>query len=700
MLALALLATGLVCTGDELVPPANPASSSEPDRTIIAAGSGSTEPGATTTDMLRAMAMLAGQTPAPEQLSAWAEKIDGGASVDGFIDEILASRRFGAEIVPTLVFGSFVNVRNYYALPSGFTLKQTTEGGERVYYLREPCGAGEAVRVHPWWDLSTEVRVCPDSYRPEKWVLTPGEHSYRSRMPLSCDSQVGSPELEAKSLCGCGPNLIRCLRDDDHYEELNKSLMAEVKQTTAYVVDHDLPIETLFTGNSSFRDRNVEMYYRRQKIGALQIADSDKELASLDAWPAEGQWAPREEQQPGQHAGMLTAPQILHSLPDRRQRQRGYYEIMWCAMRNSFGATTKKVLETNTTGNLAFVHDSWQKLAHTPLCTNCHARLDYGFQFFMGYPDSRASTHFDPPLASHDKGELYGRDIDDLRGTAPLTPAGFAGLAVQQPEFKSCMANHFVSYVLGDRATEDDRHAIESAVGESDQFKAVMKVALERYAVKWREASQAAPKARVEPIAVAPAGAPPKVVAIPPALRKQLDGHCVDCHDKGTYTDAAETEDVRPFDFRPDRLPRALLVRMTDQVAFGMMPKDDPLDDPDREEVVTALIDTLWATPQARAEAERYYLGRGRGLPAQQFDNALDTIDGVAGARPHVAWGALERGLWPDQSTVTPGFLAVMSLEALGACKQAHPQGSAALHDCLVDATSLRGLSRWPFHVR
>ncbi|HEY0191254.1 MAG TPA: hypothetical protein VGC42_09055, partial [Kofleriaceae bacterium] len=269
-----------------------------------------------TAEMLATMATLVGASPESASVETWAQKIDRGeAPLDGYLDQLLATERFGREVIPSLMFASFVNVRNYYALPSAMILKHAADG---TMYLRAPCAAADSVRVHPWWDLDAEVKVCPDSYRPDKWMLEPGEHSYKTAMVLACDSQVGSPELETHSLCGCGPSLIRCLRDEDQYNQLTQSFMAEVKQTTAYVVDHDLPMASLFTGNATFRDRNAELYYRRQNIGSRQLSRVKRELADLDEWPEHGKWAPREELVPGQHAGVLTAPQILHWLPDRR----------------------------------------------------------------------------------------------------------------------------------------------------------------------------------------------------------------------------------------------------------------------------------------------------------------------------------------------------------------------------------------------
>ncbi|HEX8107023.1 MAG TPA: hypothetical protein VF516_04805, partial [Kofleriaceae bacterium] len=149
-----------------------------------------------------------------------------------------------------------------------------------------------------------------------------------------------------------------------------------------------------------------------------------------------------------------------------------------------------------------------------------------------------------------------------------------------------------------------------------------------------------------------------------------------------------------------DELPRRLLVSMADHVAFGMMPKNQPLDPPVRDAIVDLLIDTLWTAPSERSEARRYYLGRARGLPAHQVDNELHEIDRIAGASSDVTWGALERGIWSDQSTVTPGFLALSGLEALRACSHAVQARGGSLESCLSQATAPSVWSRWPPAVR
>lgn len=640
-----------------------------------------------TQELLEAMQRLVGLSAQASYVQSWVQRIDAGqASIDGFIDEILSTDRFGSEVVPSLVFGSYVNVRNYYALPSGFVLRQTPEG---VYYLREPCLAGASVTVTPWWNLRTEVRVCPDSYRPEVWTVSPNANSYVTKTTMACDSQIGSPELETSSVCGCGPKLIRCVRDTDQFEQLKSSLIDEVKRTVAYVVQHDLPIATLFTGNSTFRNRDAELYYRRQKIGALH--DVDAADLDLETWPQDGQWAPRPELLPGQHAGLLTSPQILHALPDRRQRQRAYYELMWCNLRNAFGATTHKVLEINTTGNNSFEHDSWQRLAHTPLCTTCHARLDYGFQFFLGYPDSRGSTHYIQSDQRTGEGPLYGRDIDDLRGTAPLTPLGFAKLATVQPEFDDCMATNFASYVLGDQATTSDLSAIDAALKQHGTFKTALKVGLERYAARWGKIAPTTSQ-----VVETSSGLPGSVV-VSSTLRATLDRYCSDCHDSSqpAFADSPDRDDVAT-NFTPPILPRPLVIGMLDKVAFGAMPVNNPLDPAVREEVVLQLVNTLWSDGDSRDQSLRYYLTQARGLPAQQIDNAFYFINTLAGSSSGLKWGPLERSLWSDQNTMTPGFIATVSLEALAACEQATKVRAGGLEDCLGWTTAIPMLARDP----
>ena len=61
------------------------------------------------------------------------------------------------------------------------------------------------------------------------------------------------------------------------------------------------------------------------------------------------------------------------------------------------------------------------------------------------------------------------------------------------------------------------------------------------------------------------------------------------------------------------------------------------------------------------------------------------------------AWGAFERGIWADQASLTPGFLAVTGLDAVSACARSQEtEAVTELEDCLRRALSLKILSRWP----
>ncbi len=623
--------------------------------------------------------MTTGST-ADEDVARWSEKITNGVDIDTLADALSRDPRFGSKVLPRLLFAPYLEPASYFAVPFGFVLSQTEpdRAGRSVFYLREPCEAKDAVAVAPWWNLSRKVRVCPDAHRPDKWTLTHEEQDYRADIPLACDSKIGSPELERASVCGCGPNLIRCARDFAQYSELRAALQDEVVKTTAHVFENDLPIQTLFTGEATFRTRNAELLDRRRRIGREQLVEAQPLLVELDRWPRDGKWAPRSSSVEGQHAGLLTAPQLLHLVPDRRQRQRIYYEILWCKSGEGFGATTERVLEVVHSGNLAFEHDSWKRLASMEFCTGCHARMDYGFQFFLGYSDSRASLHYTAAAARPGRGPLYQADIDDLRGEGPLTPAGFADLAVAQPEFDRCMATRIVEHVLADAAEPRHFEEVTRVVEKTHSFQRALAAALKLA------------------LASPPAPAPSEdTTEVPSALRAMMKAHCIECHHEETYVDPSRSLG-KPFDFLPEQLPRALLLRMADQVAFGKMPKaPNTMNHADRRRFVELLVQHLYAPGDARGEARDYFLGAYRGDAVQGIDQAFGIVEEVARGEADVTWGPLERTTFAPSWTYTPSFAAVTALHALRACQAANKRGEA-LEACVRDATAPHRFIRGP----
>jgi len=660
----------------------------------------------TTQELVETLSLLAGDALSANAVADWVAKIEGGeTTTDALVASLIDSSRIGERVAPNLLFTTFLNAKNYYAVPAMYTLKRTPgSGASPILYLREPCTASEAVEVKPWWDLGSTVRICPDSYRPERWILNVDEHSYRSRMVLGCDGQVGSPEKEDKSLCGCGPNLIRCLQDGEQYLDMHASMAKEVRDTTAYIVNNDMKLSRLFTGNQTVRDRNSEYLYQRGTLGALEGEGANERIRTLRSWPEEGLWAKREQLFPGQHAGVLTSHQLLNWAPDRRQRQRLFFEVMWCEGRDSFGATTEKIFEVSENPNLAFTHDSWERLAHTDVCTKCHARLDYGFQFFMGYPDGRATTHIMPSLVREGEGALYGKDINDSRGTARLTPAGFARHAVAQPEYASCMASQISNYVLGPEAPLEEHQEVLASFEKTGEFRETLGTALRLYAKRYATKAEK----RVEPVVATekpatekPAAAKAQAAAFAPnpKLREMLEEHCVACHDDAAipFESVAKSYGLAVY-LGGETLTRPLAVRMLDQVAYENMPRGKTLPHGVRKTLVTAIIEELWPAGDGRENAMDYYLGQMRALPGHQLDVALQATRDASGLAENVEdsldWGTIERSVYSDQNILAPGYLAILALESAQDCRASAGEDDEAFATCLQHVFRLARLSR------
>jgi len=170
--------------------------------------------------------------------------------------------------------------------------------------------------VQPWWAPTSTVRVCPDSHRPS-YLARPGT-----------DWQCGSTKLnlEAADDCGCGPHLARCFRNAAHRDAVRTSLRRENTRTIAWIVEHDLPIETLFTSNETFRDHTAELVYTSWRV----LEGETVRYPDAADWPREGKWAARPERRAGMHAGMLTTPYTLLSGDATRALMRELYELLWC----------------------------------------------------------------------------------------------------------------------------------------------------------------------------------------------------------------------------------------------------------------------------------------------------------------------------------------------------------------------------------
>jgi hypothetical protein len=258
--------------------------------------------------------------------------------------------------------------------------------------------------------------------------------------------------------------------------------------------------------------------------------------------------------------------------------------------------------------------------------------------------------------------------------------------------------------VLGDSATDDDYDAVRSAITEQQSIQSAFRLAFSRYAQRFDSDSGSRASAE-NGVLSAQAPLVPRhaergadtAVEISSELRTEINRYCVACHDEGGPEFSPNNESIGgAFNFRGDELPRALVVRMADQLAYGNMPQEPiSLSREQRTELVSRLIAALWEDDDAREEAAAYYLGQVRALPAHQIDNVFDLISAETGSSSTSAgWGLLERAINSDEFTYTPNYAATTALHALEGCVDAGRAGGEELEACLEAAISIDRLTR------
>ncbi len=622
-------------------------------------------------ELLRSLAILATRhEPTAAELQETRTAIASGRlTIDHYIDSLVARPEFAQQVAPLVVLRHLLS-EDALAAPSGFVL-QRTEGADPIYFLNTACKPVDAVHVRPWWDLDHEVKICRESYRPAQWMA----ERPSGEAGMDCLSALTPFQPDGGHACGCGPSLMRCFESGAQRQHVSDSLRDELRGTVAWVAAHDLPAEQIFTSNESWRDRNAELVRLVNTLEARRTTDPEPALRALATWPVAGRWAAREDLAAGQNAGVLTSPLLLYNLPDRRQRMSILYDPLWCMQPDSQGATPESVISIKS-GNLQLDSAGWQELAGRPLCTNCHARLDYGMQFFWGYPNGNHQAFFVPETQQQGRGALYVRDIDDPRGEADLNPQGFAQLAVAQPEFRSCMARDFAAYVLGNTVSSEQLEAIGAvARPNATSVRGLMKASLLALVRDWSSRSR-------EPVAPAPVVSSTPTVAISPALNKELD-HCLDCHDK----------DPTRVDLSAATLARETVVQMLADVAYGRMPKDRPLPPAERRRFLELFIAATWSGSDATT-ARSYYIDRMAALPAFRPEVMFDVVAGRAKGRGTLPWRMLESSVRSDLQQVTPGLIATSAAAAIEACRAA---GRTATHveleHCLAETMGVETLA-------
>lgn len=626
-----------------------------------------------TAKLLSDLSMFAVGTPLDgEELERHANALSRNElTIDGYVDRLL-EKPMGPVLAKDLVLSPSTPTKDRHPIPVHSILRHFEEDGRNVYYLKERCKKSEAVEVKAWWGKGPRVLVCPSAYRPE----VKGDDQGRT-----CGASMLSPR--DVDLCGCGPALMYCSYGRKHFDRNQEKMWQEVRATAAYVVDNNLPIEKLFTMNETVRNNATEALYRRARVAAGASADELFPVRGYGSYG--GKLKPRHEMVPGQHAGVLTTPALMYASDALRGVMRNLFDYLWCAGVSSSRVTTQSVLDLEVVD--LRVGDGWKKLASMPICTDCHARLDYGMQFFWGYPSSTMGVDFRPALVLPGKGKLYNANIDDERGEDVLTPAGFARLAVAQPEFGECMSRKVTDHVFNGSDAPEDFTAVHEAFESTHRIKDMLRVAMKRYARRELAAKLGAPAApAVSPpggVELASVGGHPRedrrdAVPLSPKLRRLLDNECMQCHDEG---DA--------FDFNGGALDRLTLLRMIDKVGFFAMPLgSEKLDDATRRAFVDELAAHLYADDGDRVTASAFFADGMRAHSAHRVRGAMESVWAAAGheeagSRPSMIETAVSQSL----IRYSPGVGLAAAVTAVKACRQAGLEGDA-LRDCVERASA------------
>ncbi len=593
-------------------------------------------------DLLNELSLLATNGPADEKRIA---SIKTDEDLDRYLQELVDDPRFAEEVAPQILIPNLLEKAGTFMFNQRLAVDKSS--GKEIYFLpmKGKCTAKEAVDVHPWWALKTTVKVCPKSYQPT--------HLRIEETKLYCGVSMTEP------YCGCGPNLAFCAKNRSHYGEMLVSVKKELTSIVAHAVKSNAAIDQVFVANESERDRNAEFIYRRWRISSGEPAD--KVLAKLDEWPTSPVLAPRHESVPGQHAGVLTSAGTLDLEAGIRGRMKWFYDAMWCDEPPAGGVTTDAVLALK--GNNLREGSDWEVLASKPICTECHARLDYGLQFFGGYGILFA---FNPKEHLAGKGPLYGANIKDPRGEATLDPRSFAELAVKQREFSACMVKKVKRHVADDPWDTVNDGALDEAFGERHSLKSLMRAALRRHADD-RRAKSCEDGAGHEEMKTVEAG---------------LEAHCSTCHGPQRAPNFSAMTD-----------PKALMPAL-DALAFGTMPKA-PMSTKDRRKLVELLIQRIWKDEPSRAQARTYFL-ESPAAHVHAVPGLLRAIEGHAGAKAPDQFSEVPEGtMREDLLRYSAGVEAIIDLQALAACMAAGHQGDA-LEACLVKATDTRNTTRAP----
>ena len=190
-----------------------------------------------------------------------------------------------------------------------FALKHSGHDETTVYYLDKPCVAADEVKVAPWWDLTTEVRICKDAFRPDVKI---DDHLGAKQLCEMSDASYARPN----PVCRCGEHLINCARDGEQRGLVSSSHLAELLSTFRHVMTTHQRFEEVLTMRASVRSDLADFFYARSRYlqtGKLTLAPIDEKKP------------PSLRDRDPENAGVLTNPVYLY----RDSARRIMTSVMW-----------------------------------------------------------------------------------------------------------------------------------------------------------------------------------------------------------------------------------------------------------------------------------------------------------------------------------------------------------------------------------
>jgi hypothetical protein len=615
--------------------------------------------------LLRDLSLVAlGVEPSAQELGFLRGRIQRGElKLDEHVRMLVKDPRFGQQTAPRILLGQFAMpvLRELAMMP--MMRAEPDSAGKVVHFVREPCASNKAEKVRPWWAMDTEILVCPDAHQPT--------HIVEPKTGWRCGAY--NLNFYSSTYCGCGPNLIYCTADGAHRDALAVSAWNEVADTIAEVVNEDRPIAQVFTSNETVRDRNAESFYQMWRVTDGQLRNFPVDVSG---WPAQGKKGPRHDGMLGQNAGILSTPFMVFLSDTQRARMRDYFEVLWCTPPESSGVTTETIFGLGA-ANLR-EGEGWRKLATKPVCENCHARLDFGMQFFPGFPDTYRSQAITAKDFKAGQGPLYAMNAKDPRGAAVLTPVGFANLATAAPEFSACMVERVGRHVFGGELDDAGEQELAEAFQKHPTLQTLMEVALRRYAhLRLTSVTQASSRSYDAALPSTEG-----VVVLSSKVQALLEQECTACHGE---------DDV--LSLQGGSLPKTLVPKLIEQVAFGRMPKNAFMSSASRRVLVESLLPTVSPDDVVLGKLQDFYLTGMRASRVHDRPALLARLAAVASIR-------FEGERWPGNQeevdeTLSPQFALGLALSAAAACEKA----GGSFEACIAKATEPAAVLKLGAHV-